>query len=121
MTKNPNDSRKLSIIIVAKYFWNFIKLLKKILTFEKHELTLSPLSSLWIYVVRIESLRLVDNIEDFSHIFDFVSEHRIARDVTEVRELEVERTNLWENAAATACPTIIFRLLLKKKTRNISL
>lgn len=87
---------------------------------QRHVL-LAPLAGLRVQVVRVQTLGLFDVLQDGTDRLDALPVHGIAGDVRQVRELQVERAELGQDAAAAAGPAVVFTDLLEVRGKALAL
>lgn len=81
-------------------------------------LTLTPFARFWIQIVGIQSVWFFNVFEHLTDIHDAISIRRIARDVTQVRKLQMQCAEFWENTASATRPTVIFAALYQRNRNN---
>lgn len=79
-------------------------------------LTLAPFSSFRIQIVGIQSFGFFKTLNKLPNMLNFVSIDRISRDITEVRELQMQSPEFGQNAGPSARPAVIFAVLQKSKS-----
>lgn len=57
-------------------------------------LTLTPFARSRVNVIRVESLRFLQALQDLPHVLDFALEHWIIRYIAQVGKLEMHRPDL---------------------------
>lgn len=68
---------------------------------------MSPLARLRVQIVGIESLGLLQLLEDAPDILHLLPVHRVARDVAQVGKLQVQRAELGQDTAAATRPVVV--------------
>lgn len=81
---------------------------------------LAPLACLRVKVVWVQTLGLFDVLQHGTDRLDALPVHGIASDVRQVRELQVERAELGQDAASTAGPAVVFADLLEVRGKALA-
>lgn len=72
--------------------------------------TLTPSTRVWIQIVVIETVLLLDFVQEVSDGDHLLLVDRLAGDVGEVEELEVHGAEFGKDRAARRCPVVVLRI-----------